>query len=200
MILMRILSNSYSLVVNIKRRFCSRKLKLLKCVFLSRLTSCSYACLSVCLVRVTVLDCKLCKQQSHLSVCLLICLCLGTSCACVSVWTELNGSFRLFFMKEGCAGTSNLVMQLMLYPLAHSKQSGQMAGPQEGPGAFGFALRPWESLWLTSPAQGADVTGLNGKKRSEKLKLTRAVVCLHIVEKYLMLLWTFNIIFIFLSM
>lgn len=32
----------------------------------------------------------------------------------------------------------------------------------------GFALRPWESLWLTSPAQGADVTGLNSNERSEK--------------------------------
>lgn len=37
----------------------------------------------------------------------------------------------------------------------------------------GFALRPWESLWLTSPARGADVTGLNGSERNEKLKRTR---------------------------
>lgn len=29
----------------------------------------------------------------------------------------------------------------------------------------GFALRPWESLWLTSPARGADVTGLNSNER-----------------------------------
>lgn len=41
------------------------------------------------------------------------------------------------------------------YPQTHSTQSGQMAGPQEGLGAFGFARRPWERLWLTSPAQGS---------------------------------------------
>lgn len=34
----------------------------------------------------------------------------------------------------------------------------------------GFAPRPWESLWPTSPAQGADVTGLNGSERSKKEK------------------------------
>ena len=95
---------------------------------------------------------------------------------CECVWVELNGYSGLFFMKEGCAGTLNLVVQLTLCPLAHSKQSGQMVGPQEGLGAFGFARRPWESLWLTSPAQRADVTGLNSNERSEKLKLTRAAV------------------------
>lgn len=79
------------------------------------------------------LDCKSVEcEESHLSVCLLICLCLGTSCVCV----ELNGCFGLFFMKEGCVGTLNLVMQLTLYPLTHSKQNGQMAGPQEGLGAL----------------------------------------------------------------
>lgn len=35
---------------------------------------------------------------------------------------------------------------------------------------IGFALRPWESLWLTSPAQGANVTGLNSNEKSEKRK------------------------------
>lgn len=71
-------------------------------------------------------------EKSHLSVCLLICLCLGTSCVCVG----LNGCFGLFLTKEGCVGTLNLVMQLTLYPLTHSKQNGQMAGPQEGLGAL----------------------------------------------------------------
>lgn len=81
---------------------------------------------------------------------------------------ELNGCSGLFFVKEGCAGTLGLVVQLTRYPLTHSKQSGQMAGPQEGLGAFGFALRPWESLRLTSPAQGAEVTGFKSTERSEK--------------------------------
>ena len=38
--------------------------------------------------------------------------------------------------------------------------------------SVGFALRPWESLLLTSPARGTDVTGLNSNERSEKGKWT----------------------------
>ena len=46
--------------------------------------------------------------------------------------------------------------------------------------SVGFALRPWESLWPTSPAQGADVTGLNSNERSEKRKLTwHKALCKH---------------------
>lgn len=53
---------------------------------------------------------------------------------CVRV--ALNGCLGLSLGKEGCVGTLNLVMQLTLYPLTHSKQNGQMAGPQEGLGAL----------------------------------------------------------------
>lgn len=61
------------------------------------------------------------------------CLCARVhACVCA----ELNGCFGLFFTKVGCVGTLNLVMQLTLYPLKHSKQNEQMAGPQEGLGAL----------------------------------------------------------------
>lgn len=42
--------------------------------------------------------------------------------------------------------------------LLTERTDGRPSGRAQG---VGFALRPWESLWLTSPAQGADVTGLN---------------------------------------
>lgn len=49
------------------------------------------------------------------------------------------------------------------------RTDGRPSGRARG---VGFALGPWESLRLTSPAQGADVTGLNGnRKGGEKGKL-----------------------------
>lgn len=49
--------------------------------------------------------------------------------------------------------------------LQTERTDGRPSGRARG---VGFALRPWESLWLTSPAQAVDVTGLNGSERSEK--------------------------------
>lgn len=57
--------------------------------------------------------------------------------------------------------------------LQTERTDGRPSGRARG---VGFALRPWESLWLTSPAQGADVTGLNSNERSEKRKLTWTTV------------------------
>lgn len=132
----------------------------------------------------TVLDCKPVKcEESHLSVYLLICLCLGTSCVCVSVcscarvrvcrvewmlWASLHEGGVCWNVEFGHAADA-----LPLKTLQTEWTDGRPSGRAWG---VGFALRPWESLWLTSPAQGADVTGLNGSERSEKLKLTQSTV------------------------
>lgn len=133
---------------------------------------------------VTVLDCKPVKcEESHLSVYLLICLCLGTSCVCMSVcscarvrvcrvewmlWAFLHEGGLCWNVEFGHAADA-----LPLKTLQTEWTDGRPSGRARG---VGFALRPWESLWLTSPARGADVTGLNGSERNEKLKLTQSMV------------------------
>lgn len=124
------------------------------------------------------LDCKSVRsEESHLTVWVLICLCLGTSCVyvleCVCTWPELKRLLWAFLLEGGVCWNVEFGHAADALPpntLQTERTDGRPSGRARG---VGFALRPWESLWLTSPAQGADVTGLNSNERSEKGKLSR---------------------------
>ncbi|KAG7516321.1 hypothetical protein JOB18_028904 [Solea senegalensis] len=66
--------------------------------------------------------------------------------------------------EKGRRSLFSLPKQLTAPRSTGERTDGRPSGRARG---TGFALRPWESLWLTSPAQGANVTGLNGSERKQ---------------------------------
>lgn len=133
-----------------------------ECVWEFRITNLSsvrsHICLSVCLfVDLFVFGHKLC-----------VCVSLCPRRVEWMLWAFLRKGGVCWNVEFGHAADA-LPPNTLQTEWTDGRPSGRARG-------VGFALRPWESLWLTSPARGSDLTGLYGNERSEKWKLTWSAV------------------------